>query len=90
MADVAQIIAQCSAAFQTNLDDTYGALYIGLLCSVLCVSNLPSFKRSLIVLGSFLGISNLQVYMYFQHYEEDKLWVKLSVRAVSLAVAFCS
>lgn len=35
MSDPAEIIALCSAAFQTSLDNTFGALFIGLIVSVL-------------------------------------------------------
>jgi hypothetical protein len=62
MADIEQIIAQCSAIFPVSLASTYGALYIGFVFSVFC-----------------LGITNLQVYMYFQRYGDDKLWHKLTI-----------
>lgn len=88
MGDVAQIIAQCSAVFQESLNNTYGALYIGLVSSVLYVSCFCLFERSLIVqvVASFLGITNLQVYMYFQRYDKDRLWYKITVRIHSLHV----
>lgn len=80
MADVTQIIAQCSAVFQENLDNTYGALYIGFVSCVLYISFFCLFKRSLReVSGSLLGTTNLQVYIYFQRYDQDMLWYKINV-----------
>lgn len=73
-----------------HLGDTYGALFIGLLISAVLV-----FKRLCIIhdiniiyplcIYSLFGITNLQVFVYFQSYKNDRIWSKLAVSQQSLS-----
>ena len=63
-----------------NLNPTYGALFIGVLVSSVCVSFLSlhaptrhSFHPRL------FGVTMLQTLVYFQQYPSDRAWRKLAV-----------
>ena len=62
-----------------DLNSTYGALFIGLLASAVCVLGSGSSVRVANDSPRLFGVTMLQTFVYFTQYPADRAWRKLAV-----------
>jgi hypothetical protein len=69
---------------QVDLGDTFGALYIGVALSAVCVNYFLTMQSILNTCrrNSLFGLTNVQIFIYFQTHRDTKMSLfKLIVRA---------
>ena len=62
-----------------DLDSTYGALFLGVLVSAVCVSFTRSNTTTNVKHHRLFGVTILQAFVYLQQYPHDSRWRKAAV-----------